>query len=71
MSSVSRESEEPSSGIVLDMGKVEIVSVSAYDEGEVLKVTACNFELNALVALAFQPGVWEVQRLRITTHQSP
>ena len=54
-----------------DTGKVKIVSMSAYDEGEVLKVTARNFELNALVALAFQPGVWEVQRLRITTHQSP
>ena len=54
-----------------DTGKVEIVSMSAYDEGEVLKVTARNFELNALVALAFQPGVWEVQRLRITMHQSP
>ena len=56
---------------MLDTGKVEIVSVSAYDEGEVLKVTACSFELNALVVLAFWLGVWEVQRLRITMYQSP
>ena len=41
------------------------------DEGKVLKVKARNFELDALVVLVFQPGVWEVQRLRVKKHQPP
>ena len=45
------------------------MSVSAYDEGEVLKVTACSFELNAQVMLAFRLDVWEVQRLSISLHK--
>ena len=40
-----------------DTGKVEIVSVSAYDEGEVLKVKVRSFEQYAPVVLAFRPGV--------------
>ena len=54
-------SEEQSSWIMPDTGKVEIVSMSAYDEGKVLKAKTHSSELNAPVALAFSLGVWEVQ----------